>query len=116
MTEHPPSRKKSQKKIGYVKHIPGGKRFWKVGNLYQLKKGIQFSFNSFGIDKVSMREHRIFNNYWREKNKNNPFLSLVKDWINLQKGSIVMLLNKPDYKTIISENLNNSYFVFNTLS
>jgi len=114
MTEHPQNKKKSHKKIEYLEHIPGGKRFWRVGNLYELKKGIQLSFHNFGIEKVSAREHKIYNNNWRERNKNNPFLSLAKDWISLQKGSIVMLIEKPDYKTVLAEEQNSMYFLFNT--
>lgn len=114
MTETPQSKKRSQKNLGYVKHIPGGKRFWKIGNLYQLIKKTQLSFQDYGLAEVSPREHNLFNNRWRDKQANTPFVNLNKNYIVLEPGSVVMLIGKPNYKTIIKTNNFSYYGVFHT--
>lgn len=94
-------RKELTKKISYIKHIPGGKRFWKIGRLYQLKKKLVVSVNHFNLVEVCSREHRKSNVRWKENPPYAPWYHPNENWFDLEKDSIIMLINKPNYKSII---------------
>lgn len=87
-------------RLDHVDHIPGGKRFWKVGRLYQLTEVVMLYSQKTDLVEVKRKTHRRNNWRWQNNNIFNPFISVHEPQSRIEKGSIFMLLAKPDYKTI----------------
>jgi len=83
--------------ISHVDHIPGGKRFWKVGSVYQLRANICMFKNKLGIMPALKKYHRKTNQLWIEG------FGDVNDQLS-EKGSLFILLRPPSYNTIINSN------------
>ena len=98
-----PTAKKFPKRgrLAHVDHIPGGKRFWKVGHLYQLTEFVMLYSQKTDLVEVKQKTHRRNNSRWLNNNVYNPFIPGQEPRHRIEKGSIFMLLAKPDYKTVI---------------
>lgn len=88
-------------RVTHVDHIPGGKRFWKVGRLYQLTEFVMLYSQKTDLVEVKQKTHRRNNIRWFNNNVFNPFIPGQEPRHRIEKGSIFMLLAKPDYKTVI---------------
>lgn len=98
----PTTRKLPQRgRLAHVDHIPGGKRFWKVGRLYQLTEFVMLYSQKTDLVEVKKKTHRRNNIRWLNNNVFNPFIPGQEPRHRIEKGSIFMLLAKPDYKTVI---------------
>ena len=79
--------------ISHVDHIPGGKRFWKVGRAYQLRASVYIFKDKIGIMPVLKKYHRKTNQRWIEAYTVHDHLA--------EKGSLFILLRPPCYKTVL---------------
>lgn len=84
-------RKRGQ--LSYITHIPGGKRFWKVGRLYKAKAAFNLYPEYFELAKSSRSIHRRYNIRWLQP---DPFTTKSKQ---ISKNTIILLLSKPKYLT-----------------
>ena len=82
--------------ISHVDHIPGGKRFWKVGRAYQLRASVYIFKDKIGIVPVLKKYHRKKNQRWFEAYHDHDHLT--------EKGSIFILLRPPSYITVLNSN------------
>lgn len=97
---------KSQKipkrgRLGHVDHIPGGKRFWKVGRVYQTQEFVSVCKVKIELIEADRKLHRRTNVRW----SSSETVARTKDVFaihRLEKDSIFILLANPDYKTIQS--------------
>ncbi len=98
-------------RLAHVDHIPGGKRFWKVGRLYQLTEFVMLYSQKTDLVEVKQKTHRRNNRRWQNNNLFNPFIPGHEHMHRIEKGSIFMLLAKPDYKTVIDAALTSDTLV-----
>lgn len=84
-------RKRGQ--LSYITHIPGGKRFWKVGRLYKAKADFYLYPEYFELTKSSRSIHRRHNIRWI-----SPWAPSPKSK-HVSKNTIILLLSNPKYLT-----------------
>lgn len=85
-------------RLTHIKHIPGGKRFWKVGAIYKLKlNNFLMLVSKDNIIQATRAEHRRFN--IRHIRRLPPNVKPIV----LPKETIVMLLKNPTYMVNITE-------------
>jgi len=90
-------------RLSHVGHIPGGKRFWKVGGIYQVNVAVAIASAKIELIETNRKRRRRTNVRWR----GNDLIDYPNKQIfftRIDKGSIFILLGKPDYKTIIGTN------------
>ena len=90
-------------RLSHVDHIPGGKRFWKMGGIYQVNVAVAIASAKIELIETNRKRHRRTNVRWR----GNDLIDYPNKQIfftRIDKGSIFILLGKPDYKTIIGTN------------
>lgn len=80
--------------LSHVDHIPGGKRFWKVGRIYQLNCTVGYQTNPTHMVELRKKDHRYRNMRW-EVNEHFNYGDFI-----LNKSDIFILLAKPNYKTV----------------
>ena len=92
-------------RLSHVKHIPGGKRFWKVGGIYRLNVAVAIASAKIELVEANRKRHRRTNDRWRGvANDLIDYPNNRVSFTRLDKGYIFILLGKPDYKTIIGTN------------
>ena len=90
-------------RLSHIDHIPGGKRFWKMGGIYQVNVAVAIASAKIELIETNRKRRRRTNVRWR----GNDIIDYPNKQIfftRIDKGSIFILLGKPDYKTIIGTN------------
>lgn len=85
--------------LSHVDHIPGGKRFWKVGRIYQLNASVGLWSAPTHMVELTKKDHSRRNMRWNV-NEQFSYASHIRDFGTLNKSDIFILLAKPDYKTV----------------